>query len=126
MTRPRRRADGPDGGPRSVHEALEALADRLGVTGVASFGAVFTRWDEIAGGALSAHVRPLRLRSGVLVVTVDHPAWATQVKMLSATLLDRVAEVGGARPERLEIVVRDAPRRPPTPPEIASEGGPIG
>jgi predicted nucleic acid-binding Zn ribbon protein len=42
----------------------------------------------------------------VLVVAVDHPAWATQVRALGASLLAKVAEVTGELPERLEISVR--------------------
>ena len=38
------------------------------------------------------HVRRSRLDKDVLVVTVDHPAWATQVRRLGDDLLDRVAE----------------------------------
>jgi hypothetical protein len=41
------------------------------------------------------------------VVSVDHPAWATQVRRLGDELLDRVADGGGvARPNRVEVRVR--------------------
>ena len=43
--------------------------------------AVFSRWDEIVGTALAAHLRPVRVDGRALVVTVDHPAWATQARM---------------------------------------------
>ena len=42
-----------------------------------------------------------------LVVTVDHPAWATQVRRLGDTLLDRAADYAGVeRPGRLEVRVK--------------------
>ena len=41
---------------------------------------------------MAEHVQPIRLDRESLVVTVDHPAWATQVRRLGETLLDRVAE----------------------------------
>lgn len=75
-----------------------------------TLGAVFARWDEIAGPRLARHVRPLRLSGGVLVVAVDQPAWATQVRSLSADLLQRVAEVSGEAPARLQVTVRPPDR----------------
>ena len=56
--------------------------------------------------AMAAHVRPVRLDADALVVSVDHPAWATQMRHLGDDLLDRVAEATGlARPARLDIRV---------------------
>lgn len=44
--------------------------------------------------------------AGTLIVEVDEPAWATQLKFLEADLLTRL-NVGGAMPvERLEIRVK--------------------
>jgi hypothetical protein len=40
-------------------------------------------------------------------VSVDHPAWATQVRHLGSKLLDRVAEEAGLqRPDRVEVRIR--------------------
>lgn len=75
-------------------------------------GAVFSRWDEIAGPALARHVRPLRLTPGELVVAVDEPAWATQVRSLAGELLRRVGEVAGETPAQLRVTVR-RPREGP-------------
>jgi len=79
---------------------------RLGGPDSGSLTAIFSRWEDIAGPVLASHVRPLHLQGGTLVVAVDHPAWATQVRMLAATLLARVGEVGGTTPQRLEVTVR--------------------
>ncbi len=110
----RRRWGGADPGPRALHDALDDVVGRLGGTDADSFSAVLSRWEEIAGTALAEHSRPLRLSGGVLVVAADQPAWATQVRMLSATLLARISEAGAVSPERLEVVVRPdggGPRR---------------
>ena len=41
------------------------------------------------------------------MVTVDHPAWATQVRRLGDTLLDRASSYAGIdRPDHLEVRVR--------------------
>jgi predicted nucleic acid-binding Zn ribbon protein len=93
-------------GPRPLHEGLEIALEGLGTPDAKVIGTVFTRWEEIAGTALAGHVRPLKLSAGVLSVAVDHSAWATQVKLLAPSLLNRVSEVTGQRPDRLEVSVR--------------------
>jgi predicted nucleic acid-binding Zn ribbon protein len=98
-------------------EGLEDAVARLGrpdapTPSAGALSAVFTRWEEIAGPALSRHVRPLRLSGGVLVVAADHPAWATQVRALGTGLLARVGEVSGQAPDRLEVTVRPLPGAP--------------
>lgn len=75
----------------------------------AVWGTVFSRWEELVGASLARHTRPLRLEAGVLVVAVDLPPWATQVRALAPGILARVAEQSGEALDRLEVVVR-----PPT------------
>ena len=93
--------------PRSLESSLDALSRRLGAEGARGLGGLFSRWTEIVGPAMAEHVRPVRLDAEALVVTVDHPAWATQVRRLGETLLDKVSEqVEVQRPARLEVRVR--------------------
>ncbi|HEX7165685.1 MAG TPA: DUF721 domain-containing protein [Acidimicrobiales bacterium] len=94
MTRRPRR--GEDEEPRRVGEGLDAVARRLGAPGAASMGAVFTRWEEAVGPLIAAHARPISLADGVLVVAVDDPAWATQLKFLTNDLVAKVAAVAGS------------------------------
>ena len=77
---------------------------------ISSPAAVLARWEEIAGPTLARHVHPLRVSGEVLVVAVDEPAWATQVRTLSGTLLARVGEITGHAPTRLDITVRGPSR----------------
>jgi predicted nucleic acid-binding Zn ribbon protein len=46
------------------------------------------------------------LDAGVLIVEVDDPAWATQLKFLESDLLKRLNSANQAPVERLEIRVR--------------------
>ena len=48
---------------------------------------------------MAANVRPVRLEHGALLVEVDDPAWATQVR-LSPTTHRRLADVAGVTVER--------------------------
>ncbi|MHB1584122.1 MAG: DUF721 domain-containing protein [Acidimicrobiales bacterium] len=101
-----RRGPRRDAGPRPLSESLAQAVARLGDAGPAQLSAIFSRWDEVAGPVLGRHVRPLRISGGVLVVAVDHPAWATEVRAMAASLLERVGEIAGEVPDRLEVTVR--------------------
>lgn len=68
-------------------------------------GGLFGGWDDIVGPAVAAHVRPVRLDGGTLVVEVDDPSWATQVTFLADTLTARLAEVADVAVDRLEVRV---------------------
>ena len=105
----RRRRGPPPGapdGPRRIGESLGVVTSRLTDADPRSLGALFSRWEEIAGPRLAHHVRPLRVADGVLVVAVDQPAWATQVRALGPVLLAKTGEVTGHFPVRLEVTVR--------------------
>ena len=118
---------GPDAdrGPRPVAEALEDALEALappwvragapaGAAGdraqaAPTWSTVFTRWEEVVGATLAGHATPVRVEAGVLVVSVDQPPWATQVRALGPRILARVAELAGDRADRLErveVVVR--------------------
>lgn len=74
-------------------------------------GGVFGRWEEAVGAAVAAHAHPVALDGTTLIVKVDEPAWATQLRFLERTICERLAEVAGATVERVEIRVDGAPRR---------------
>jgi predicted nucleic acid-binding Zn ribbon protein len=98
--------------PRRVGESLEGTARRLGAPGVGVLGAIFAHWDELVGPEVAAHTRPRTFRDGVLVVEVDEPAWATQLRYLSADVLVRVRQAAGPGGVR-ELQIR-----------VAADGGP--
>jgi len=92
--------------PRALGAALDRLLASLKGGDRSTTVTVFSRWTELVGEAVAAHVTPLRLDGGTLVVEVDDPAWATQLKFLERDLLARFGEAGATRVERLEIRVR--------------------
>jgi predicted nucleic acid-binding Zn ribbon protein len=94
--------------PAPVTASLERLARRLGAPAPDVLTAVFARWDELVGPQVALHARPRSLRGGVLTVVVDDPAWATQLRLLSAELLARLATAAPdpAAVRELRVVVR--------------------
>jgi predicted nucleic acid-binding Zn ribbon protein len=86
---------------------LDEVSRQLGIVDSRGLGRLFTHWRDIVGPAMSEHVQPVRVDGDSLVVSVDHPAWATQVRHLGSELLDRVAEEAGlTRPGRVEVRIR--------------------
>lgn len=88
----------PDGSPGGVTTSG-------GDASASALGGVFGRWDEAVGEAMAAHVQPVKLDGTMLVVQVDDPAWATQLKFLEGTLKQRLAEIAGATIDRIEVRV---------------------
>jgi predicted nucleic acid-binding Zn ribbon protein len=93
--------------PRRVRDSLEQVVDRLGGAPLPALEAVFARWPEAVGPVIAAHSRPVSMSSGTLVVAVDEPGWATELRYLAAGVLERLKEVAGQPvAERLEVRVQ--------------------
>jgi predicted nucleic acid-binding Zn ribbon protein len=86
---------------------LGEVASHMGAGKAEVVGSVFGRWDEIVGPAVAAHVRPVRVEGSTLIVSADHPAWATQLKHLAPDILARLSEVCGPQHalDRLDVRV---------------------
>ena len=106
--------------PRPVGESLDRLSRSLSGMGAQPLVSVFTEWPKVVGETLAAHCRPLSLDGTKLVIAVDEPAWATQVRYLETELLRRLAEVVEGPPVR-SIEVRVNPGE--TSPKRGPQGG---
>ena len=96
-------------GPRPVGEALERVVTALGGPSVHGLTTLFDRWDQIVGERVAAHARPQGLDDGTLVVVVDEPGWATQLRFLERDLLTRLEEALGPGVVRHLVVRAQAP-----------------
>ena len=83
-------------GPHQVSESLDRVTRAMGVPRATVLTAVFARWEQVVGPEVAAHAEPRSLRDGVLVIAVDQPAWATQLRFLGPELLARVREATGS------------------------------
>jgi predicted nucleic acid-binding Zn ribbon protein len=92
-------------GPHPVSESLDRVTRRIGAPRASVLTEVFSRWEQVVGAEVAAHAEPRSLRGGVLVIAVDQPAWATQLRFLGADLLARVRDATGCS-EVTEIQVR--------------------
>jgi len=79
-----------DPGPRRLGDALERVLP--GSTALATLTAT---WSTVVGEALAAHTRPTKIAGGTLVIAVDDPAWAAQLKWLEQDLVSRCTDALG-------------------------------
>lgn len=76
-----------------------------GGTSSRAVGGVFGRWVDAVGEQVAEHVTPLKLDGATLVVEVDDPAWATQVRFLTSMITERLATVAGVEVDHVEVRV---------------------
>jgi predicted nucleic acid-binding Zn ribbon protein len=66
-------------------------------------------WSGVVGDEIAAHAVVTGLEENELVVTVDHPTWGTELRLLSSTILAEV-EKQVEMPVGVRIKVRVRPR----------------
>ena len=86
-------------------------------------GVVFGRWSSLVGEQSAEHAEPTLLRDGVLSVAADSTAWATQLRMVQAQLLAKIAAaVGDGVVTSLKITGPTAPSWRKGPRHVAGRG----
>lgn len=87
---------GPDArDPQPLGAATGDLARSRGWSAKVAEGAVFGRWRAVVGDQIADHAAPKSLNEGVLTVTAESTAWATQLRMVQAQLLAKIAAAVG-------------------------------
>lgn len=112
-----RRAARPAGGgrgasrdPALLSEVVERLVSDRGWEHEVEVGSVIGRWPSIVGPDLAEHARPETFEDGVLVVRASSTSWATQLRLLSSTLLARIEQETGPDVVReLRVIGPSAP-----------------
>ncbi len=78
--------------PRGVGDVLEAMASARGWESPIARAELLASWAEIVGPETAAHAAPLGIEDGVLTVQCDSTAWAQQLRLMQATVLNSIAE----------------------------------
>jgi predicted nucleic acid-binding Zn ribbon protein len=88
-------------------DSLDGVVRSLRGDGAQAVKGVFGGWEDAVGPQVAAHATPVALEAGRLIVEVDQPGWATQLRFLESTLVARLAEVAGEGSVRsIEVRVR--------------------
>jgi predicted nucleic acid-binding Zn ribbon protein len=93
---PPTRSVGDERDPALLGAQLERLLLDRGWSADVTVGSVMGRWAEIVGPDIAGHVRPVTFEGSVLSVQADSTAWATQIRLLTSSLLGRIEAVVGA------------------------------
>ena len=115
---------GPDSrDPQPLGNASRDLAKKQGWSPRVAEGAVFGRWATVVGSEISEHASPTGLRDGVLSVTAESTAWATQLRLIQSQVLAKIAaEVGDGVVTSLRITGPTAPSWRKGPLHISGRG----
>jgi predicted nucleic acid-binding Zn ribbon protein len=102
---------GPDSrDPQTLGSVTSDIAKTRGWSGRVAEGTVFGQWQTVVGEQIAEHATPTSLREGVLSVSAESTAWATQLRMVQAQLLAKIAAaVGDGVVTSLRIVGPVAP-----------------
>lgn len=129
--RRRRVGSGPGSGRRDgrdfglIGEQIEAMVAERGWDVDVAVGSVMGRWEQIVGPEVSAHTVPVTFEDAVLTVRCDSTAWATQLRMMSSTLLQRISDdIGPGIVGELRIVGPTAPSWSRGPRKVSDGRGP--
>jgi predicted nucleic acid-binding Zn ribbon protein len=96
---------GDERDPHLVGAEIERLVSTRGWDSDVQVGAVVGRWAAIVGDQVADHVEVVSFEGSVLTVRAVSTAWATQMRLLTSTVLARIeSEVGVG--VVTEIVVR--------------------
>ncbi len=90
--------------PQPMREVLARLLDEQGWQRPVTEARIFADWAALVGVDVAARCTPVSLVGGELRICAESTAWATQLRLLAATLLARlVAELGPDVVTRLSI-----------------------
>lgn len=96
--------------PQSLDTTMGRLLSEQGWETDVRVHGVFTRWEAIVGREVGQHVQPESYADGKLVVRTDSTAWATQMKLLAATVVRRLNEELGDESVRvIDVLGPNAP-----------------
>jgi predicted nucleic acid-binding Zn ribbon protein len=100
--------DGRD--PSLLGDQMDRLLLDRGWKVDVAIGSVMGRWPAIVGADVAAHCTPVTFADGVLIVRAESTAWATQLRLMSSSILARLeTEVGQDAVTELRVQGPGAP-----------------
>lgn len=105
---PSRSGSGPDArDPVRFGELVRRLVAERGWAETTTAAGVLARWEQLVGPEIADHCRPVSLVDGELVLVAESSAWATQLRLLTRTLIARLTTQVG--PEVVRSIVVHGP-----------------
>lgn len=99
-----------DRDPVLLGSAMDRLVHDSGWSTDVSVHTVLGRWAAIVGPEVARHCTPESYAEGVVGIAADSTAWATQLRLLAATVVARLnAELGDGTVVRIQVQGPNAP-----------------
>ena len=95
--------------PVHLRSVLEQLLKDFGTPDITTVTSIIDQWEEIVGSDLATKISAVAISGSELIVRVDDPAWASQIKWLEKQLLDKITKLVGDE-KVTSIRVRTTPK----------------
>ena len=93
-----------------LSDELNRLLHSLGSPNIDTVSGVFGLWQELVGEQVATHVTPIKLERGRLIVEIDDPSWATQMRFLEPQLIEKLNAATTSTITAIEVRVKRNPR----------------
>jgi predicted nucleic acid-binding Zn ribbon protein len=77
--------------PRGLGNIVDALTTELGWSSPLAQSELMEGWVDLAGEETAKHSAPVGISEGVLTVSCESTAWATQLRIMRTELMTRIA-----------------------------------
>ena len=80
-----------------------------GLGSAALLARIINLWPAVVGERMNAHAKPAKIDGKELIVSVDHPAWATEIRMQNSRIISELeSELKSPLINRLKVHVLPA------------------
>ena len=94
--------------PKPIGELLNELIQERDWKSGLSEGEIFVKWDEIVGADIAANSEPIEIKDEKLIIKCASTAWATQLNLIKAQLLQSIQNIA-PKINSLEIIGPNSP-----------------
>ena len=94
--------------PKPIGELLNELIQERDWKSGLSEGEIFVKWGEIVGADIAANSEPVEIKEEKLIIKCASTAWATQLNLIKAQLLQSIQSIA-PKINSLEIIGPNSP-----------------
>ncbi|HEY8294420.1 MAG TPA: DciA family protein [Micrococcaceae bacterium] len=96
--------------PLGLGSVVNRLVSERGWTSPVAVGSVMAQWDTLVGAVICAHCQPESFNETTLLVRCDSTSWATQLRLISPSLLAKFdADLGAGVVTKIQVLGPAAP-----------------
>jgi predicted nucleic acid-binding Zn ribbon protein len=78
--------------PLGLGSVVDSLASRLGWSSPLAQSELLASWSDLVGPETAEHSSPASIEDGVLAVSCDSTAWATQLRLMRSQVMSRITD----------------------------------